>query len=55
MVYIQRREGKNLETVDEFPSYREAKINIVEYRISDNSAIYYLSNRACKHWNQSKG
>jgi hypothetical protein len=55
MVYIQRCVGKNLETVDEFTSYSEAKLNIVEYRISDKTAIYYLSNRACKAWNQSKG
>jgi hypothetical protein len=55
MVYIQRRDGKILETVDEFTSYSEAKINVIEYRISDNTAIYYLSNRACKAWNQSKG
>jgi hypothetical protein len=55
MVYIQRREGKDLETVDEFTSYSEAKINIVEYRSSDNAATYYLSTRACKAWHQSKG
>jgi hypothetical protein len=55
MVYIQRCEGKNLETVDEFTSYSEARLNVIEYRISDKSAIYYLSNRVCKNWNQLKG
>jgi hypothetical protein len=48
--YIQRKDGSTLETVDEFDSYKEAKVMVKEYRISDTSASYYISSRACKSW-----
>lgn len=50
MTYIQRKVGRDLETVDEFESYREARKMLVEYRLSDSYAEYYLSSRACKAW-----
>ena len=50
-VYIQRKsQGFALETVDEFPTFKEARVMLKEYRISDPSAEYYLSSRACKSW-----
>jgi len=52
--YIQRRDGKQLETVDEFENRKEARAMLTEYRISDNSARYYISIRACKYWVTSK-
>lgn len=52
MNYIQRKQGRDLETVDEFEKYREAKKMLEEYRISDPFAYYYISSRACKHWNE---
>ena len=50
-IYIQRKsQGFALETVDEFPTHREALQRVKEYRLSDPSAEYYLSARACKSW-----
>ena len=53
MKYIQRKDGKMLETVDEFETFKEAKAMLREYRLSDNSAEYYISSRACKDWRES--
>ena len=50
MTYIQRRGDGYLETVDEFETRREARAMLAEYRISDPSATYYLSQRACNDW-----
>jgi hypothetical protein len=50
--YIQRRDGKQLETVDEFDTRKEARAMLAEYRMSDPSATYYLSSRPCKDWNK---
>jgi hypothetical protein len=52
MHYIQRKDGNNLETVDEFETYKEAKTMLAEYRLSDTSAMYYISLRACKAWRE---
>ena len=52
MVYIQRKDGKTLETVDQFETYKEARDMLKEYQMSDSSANYYLSSRACKEWNK---
>jgi len=54
MNYIQRRDSqsKQHETVDEFATHKEAVAMLTEYRLSDNSAYYYISQRACKDWNQ---
>ena len=46
MVYVQRKDGKTLETVDQFETWKEARGVIKEYRLSDSSANYYLSSRA---------
>lgn len=53
MIYIQRRDRAQLETVDEFPTYKEARAMLREYRMSDPSATYYLSQRPCKQWRES--
>lgn len=52
MVYIQRKGSNYLETVDEFETYKEAKKMIIEYRISDPYAKYYISSRCCKAWKE---
>jgi hypothetical protein len=54
MIYIQRRENRELETVDEFPTLKEARAMLIEYRISDRTATYYLSRRPCNHWRQAQ-
>ena len=50
MFYIQRKDSRYLETVDEFTDRKEAVKMIAEYRMSDTSAEYYLSKRCCKAW-----
>ena len=54
MNYIQRKDQYQLETVDEFETYKEAMEMLAEYRLSDPSAHYYISQRACKDWRDSK-
>lgn len=50
MKYIQRKDTNYLETVDEFQTMKEAREMLKEYRMSDNSAHYYISQRPCKNW-----
>ena len=50
MFYIQRKDTYGLETVDEFTTRKEARAMLDEYRLSDWSAIYYISSRCCKAW-----
>lgn len=50
MTYIQRRDGYGLETVDECVTRKEARALLIEYRLSDLTAKYYLSQRPCKDW-----
>lgn len=53
MVYIQRKGQGYLETVDQFETRKEARAMLSEYRLSDPSAFYYLSSRACREWRES--
>ncbi len=50
MYYIQRKESRDLETVDEFATIKEARAMVREYQLCDSSAHYYVSRRACKGW-----
>ncbi len=54
MRYIQRKCSftKQLETVDQFETYKEAREMLKEYRMGDNQGEYYISQRACKEWNK---
>ena len=54
MFYIQRKDARQLETVDQFDSRREALDMVREYRMADHSANYYISSRACKEWADSE-
>jgi len=58
-LYIQRREGASLETVDELNAdefetlaamRREARRLVAEYKLSDDAGAYYVSRRPCKAW-----
>lgn len=54
--YIQRKQGREVETVDEFPVDTKAERAYLremlrEYQMSDPSASYYISRRPCKGWN----
>jgi len=51
MKYIQRKDNYgNFETIDEFESHKEAKNMLKEYRLSDQSAYYYISQKPCRDW-----
>lgn len=52
MIYIQCKNDDGLETVDEADTYAEARSMLNEYRMSDKTSTYYLSNRACKAWRE---
>ena len=53
MVYFIQRKGQGqLETVDEAPTRKEARVLLAEYELSDNSAAYYISTRACNNWKE---
>ena len=54
MVYIQRKGDGYLETVDEFETKKEAREMLKEYRVSDPTAFFYISSRACKDWRESR-
>lgn len=54
MKYIQLRAWGQLETVDEFPTMKEARAMLAEYRMADPSGYYYISSRACKAWRERK-
>lgn len=53
MHYIQRKDSQQLETVDQFETFKEAAAMCVEYNVADPTARYYVSKRPCKAWNQS--
>ena len=50
--YVQRKDGRDLETVDQFETYKEAREMVKEYRLSDRSVEYYISSRCCKQWKE---
>lgn len=52
MHYIQRKDGRDLETVDEFTTAKEARAMLHEYRTADPYAAYYINRRPCKHWKE---
>ena len=52
--YIQRKDGRDLETIDEFETRKEARAMVKEYRLSDPSADYYISTRCCKAWKDAE-
>lgn len=49
--YINRYGNGYRETVDQFETFKEAREMVREYRMSDPSAYYYISQRPCKGWN----
>jgi hypothetical protein len=54
MKYIQRKGDYGyLETVDEFESRKEAVNMLKEYRLSDKSAYFYISQKPCRDWQES--
>lgn len=52
MIYINRFGQGVRETVDEFTTRKEAREMLREYRMSDPSARYWVSSRACRDWKE---
>ena len=50
MIYINRRGQGYTETVDEFETRKEAREMIIEYRMADPSARFWMSQRCCRDW-----
>ena len=50
MVYVNMKYNGETETVDEFETRKEAREMCGEYRMSDPSSYYYISQRACRDW-----
>jgi hypothetical protein len=50
MKYIQRATRYEIETVDQFETLKEARTMVMEYRMADLSAVYYISSRSTKEW-----
>lgn len=53
MVYIQYKAYGELETIDSFSTYKEAKAMLAEYRLSFSEGSLYLSKRATKAWREA--
>jgi hypothetical protein len=50
IIYVNRRDGRDVETVDETESRKEARYMVQEYNLAGPSAHYYTSQRACVDW-----
>lgn len=54
MPYINRRTNrKEIETIDEFFTHKEAIKTLKEYQMADHSAHYYISRRCTKAYAES--
>lgn len=54
MNYINFKYNGEVETIDQFETYKEAKETIKEYRMAYSDGEVYLSNRSTKQWRDSK-
>lgn len=54
VTYVQRRKGRQLQTVEAFEAKRHAVAALPAYRAADADATYYISNRPCRDW-RAKG
>jgi hypothetical protein len=48
--YIQRKQGGNVETIDEVDDRREAHRLAAEYNLSDRTAYHYVNRAPSKSW-----
>lgn len=51
--FINRKDNRELETIDEFATSKEAYAMVREYNLTDPFAQYYVSRHACKAWKES--
>jgi len=50
MIYIQRKDKGQVDTVDQFETRKEARAMLSEYAMADPTAEHYLSSRPCRDW-----
>ena len=51
MIYINIKDNNEVETLDEFETYKEAKEMLKEYKIASNYySVAYLSQRCTNNW-----
>lgn len=48
--YINRKDGRDIETIDEFDTRKEAKKMLSEYLIAFHGGNLYISTRCTKEW-----
>ena len=48
--YIQRKDGRHLETIDEFPYRSLARKMLAEYQVADPTVTHYIRTRCCANW-----
>ena len=49
-IYINRRDGRTVETVDQTDNAQNARFLVREYSLADSSAEYYFSSRCSACW-----
>jgi hypothetical protein len=49
-IYLNRKQGRVRETIDEFSSYREAREMLSEYLTAFHGSNVYISSRPCANW-----
>lgn len=54
MPYVNRCNGRDVETIDSAETMREAQRLAAEYNLADPSASYVASSRACKEWREAE-
>ena len=52
MKYINIKDSDGIETVDEFPTMKEAMEMLKEYRLGDSYNNYYISSRSTREWRE---
>lgn len=52
MLYINRKDGFNHETVNEYDETEreDAKQDLAQYRQSDPAGVYFLAGKPCRNW-----
>ena len=54
MGYVNMKGSHGIETVDEYKGFKEGKMLVREYRLSDPTNHYYLSSRSTKDWKKRR-
>lgn len=50
--YINMKGDYGIETIDEYTTHKEANLMLKEYKISDKTNHYYISQRCTQEWKE---